>query len=93
MKILTEQKHLAEYKLLCILSGIKEPLDFSNYEKFKNTEKRKYKAVKSGFVYFIGTNLYRLNKVSNERGLELKEVDERDYLWISINLRPEQILE
>lgn len=30
MKILTEQKHFAEYELLCILSGIKEPLDISN---------------------------------------------------------------
>ena len=32
-KILTEQKYFAEYELLCLLSGIKEPLDFSNTEK------------------------------------------------------------
>ena len=31
-KILTEQKYFAEYELLCLLSGIKEPLDFSNTE-------------------------------------------------------------
>lgn len=30
MKILTEQKHFAEYELLCILSGIKEPIDSFN---------------------------------------------------------------
>lgn len=97
MKILTEQKHFAEYELLCILSGIKESLDFSNYEKFKNKENKKYKAfeTRDGFqlISYIGTNLYRLNKIAKERGLELKEIDERDYLRISINLRPEQILE
>lgn len=97
MKILTEQKHFAEYELLCILSGIKESLDFSNYEKFKNKENKKYKAfeTRDGFqlISYIGTNLYSLNKIAKERGLELKEVDERDYLRISINLRPEQILE
>lgn len=97
MKILTEQKHFAEYELLCILSGIKESLDFSNYEKFKNKENKKYKLFKTrdGFqlISYIGTNLYSLNKIAKERGLELKEVDERDYLRISINLRPEQILE
>ena len=26
--ILTEQRHFAEYELLCLLSGIKEPLNF-----------------------------------------------------------------
>ena len=31
-KILTEQKYFAEYELLCLISGIKEPLDFSNTE-------------------------------------------------------------
>lgn len=30
MRILTEQKHFAEYELLCILSGITEPIDLSN---------------------------------------------------------------
>lgn len=30
MKILTEQKYFAEYELLCILSGIKEPIDSFN---------------------------------------------------------------
>lgn len=97
MKILTEQKHFAEYELLCTLSGIKEPLDFSNYYKYLNEENKKYKAfeTRDGFqlISYIGTNLYRLNEVVKERGLELEEVDERDYLRISINLRPEQILE
>lgn len=97
MKILTEQKHFAEYELLCTLSGIKEPLDFSNYYKYLNEENKKYKAfeTRDGFqlISYIGTNLYSLNKIAKERGLELKEVDERDYLRISINLRPEQILE
>lgn len=97
MKLLTEQKHFAEYELLCILSGIKEPLDFSNYDKFKNEYKKKFKAFKTrdGFqlVSYIGTNLYRLNEVAKERGLELKEVDEMEYLRISISLRTEQILE
>lgn len=30
MRILTEQKHFAEYELLCILLGITEPIDLSN---------------------------------------------------------------
>lgn len=33
--ILTEQKYFAEYELLCLLSGIKEPLDFSNSASIK----------------------------------------------------------
>ena len=29
-RILTEQKYFAEYELLCMLSGIREPLNFNN---------------------------------------------------------------
>ena len=29
-RILTEQKYFAEYELLCLLSGIREPLNFNN---------------------------------------------------------------
>ena len=29
-RILTEQKYFAEYELLCLLSGISEPLNFNN---------------------------------------------------------------
>lgn len=97
MKILTEQKHFAEYELLCILSGIKEPLNFSNYEKFKNKDKKKYKLFKTreGFplVYYIGTNLRRMNELANKRGLQLQEIDENDYLRLGINLSKVQILE
>lgn len=41
-KILTEQKYFAEYELLCLLSGIKEPLDFSNTKKHANPQGKKY---------------------------------------------------
>lgn len=97
MKILTEQKHFAEYELLCILSGIKEPLDFTNYYKYLNEENKKYKAFKTrdGFctVYYIGTDLYRLNDMANEKGLQLQEIDDDEYLRLSIGFRPESILE
>lgn len=29
-RILTDQKYFAEYELLCLLSGIREPLNFNN---------------------------------------------------------------
>ena len=29
-RILTEHKYFAEYELLCLLSGIREPLNFNN---------------------------------------------------------------
>ena len=35
-KNLTEQKYFAEYELLCLLSGIKEYLDFSKTEQNKS---------------------------------------------------------
>lgn len=35
-KILTEQRHFAEYELLCLLSGDKEYLDFSNAKQSKS---------------------------------------------------------
>ena len=41
-KILTEQKYFAEYELLCLLAGVKEPLDFSNTEKHANPQGKKY---------------------------------------------------
>ena len=39
-KILTEQKYFAEYELLCLLSGIKESLDFSNTENMLTHKER-----------------------------------------------------
>ena len=35
-KILTEQRYFAEYELLCLLSGVKECLDFSNAKQNKS---------------------------------------------------------
>ena len=39
-KILTEQKYFAEYELLCLLAGVKEPLDFSNTENMLTHKER-----------------------------------------------------
>lgn len=41
-KILTEQKYFAEYELLCLLAGVREPLDFSNTERHANPQGKKY---------------------------------------------------
>lgn len=97
MKILTEQKHFAEYELLCILSGIKEPLDFTNYYKYLNEENKKYKVFKTRgefqLIYYIGTDLYRLHEMADNRGLQLKEMSEAEYFMASITLLPESIFE
>lgn len=96
-KLLTEQKHFAEYELLCILSGIKEPLDISNCEKYQNLENKKYKAFKTrdGFqlIYYVGSNYYRLNELAKKRGLQIKEISNEDYLRLKVNFRPESIFE
>ena len=39
-KILTEQRYFAEYELLCLLSGVKESLDFSNTENMLTHKER-----------------------------------------------------
>lgn len=91
-KILTEQKYFAEYELLCLLAGVKEPLDFSNAKKYDNPQGKKFKLHKGWKVYYVGTNLYELEKKAKERDLELSEMDETNYLIAAMNLRPEQIL-
>lgn len=91
-KNLTEQKYFAEYELLCLLSGIKEPLDFSNAKKYDNPQGKKFKLHKGWKVYYVGTNLYELEKKAKERDLELSEMDETNYLIAAMNLCPEQIL-
>lgn len=91
-KILTEQRYFAEYELLCLLSGVKEPLDFSNAKKYDNPQGKKFKLHKGCKVYYIGTNLYELEKKAKEMDLELSEMDETNLLVVAMNLCSEQIL-
>ena len=91
-KILTEQRYFAEYELLCLLSGIKEPLNFIDAQKYSNPYKRKFKLHKGRLIYYVGTNLYKLEKKAKERNLDISEMSEDSYTISVVNLRPEQIL-
>lgn len=92
MKILTEQRYFAEYELLCLLSGLKEPLNFIDAQKYSNPYKRKFKLHKGRLIYYVGTNLYKLEKKAKERNLDISEMSEDGYIISVVNLRPEQIL-
>ena len=91
-KILIEQRYFAEYELLCLLSGIKEPLNFIDAQKYSNPYKRKFKLHKGRLIYYVGTNLYKLEKKAKERNLDTSEMSEDSYTISVVNLRPEQIL-
>lgn len=51
-----------------------------------------YKVYKGILTYAVGTNLEKVKNYANSRGLQVKEITKKKYMWACISFRPEAVL-
>ena len=51
-----------------------------------------YKITKGLFVHYISTNKMAAEKVAKEKGMEVTEINEEKYMWLSLGFRPENFI-
>lgn len=51
-----------------------------------------YKVCKGVLTYAVGTNLEKVQNYANSRGMDIKEITAKDYMWACLSFRSEAIL-
>lgn len=51
-----------------------------------------YKVCKGILIYAVGTNFEKVKNYANSRGLQVKEITEKEYMWACISFRSEAVL-
>lgn len=52
-----------------------------------------YKVCKGVLTYAVGTNLEKVQNYANSRGMDIKEITAKDYMWSCLCLGYETIFE
>lgn len=47
---------------------------------------------KKGFIHYISMNKEAAEKVAKEKKMQIIEIDKHKFMWLSIGLRPENII-
>lgn len=50
-----------------------------------------YKVCKAVLTYSVGTNLEKVKNYANSRGLQVKEITKKEYMWACISFRSEAV--
>lgn len=51
-----------------------------------------YKVCKGILTYSVGTNLEKVKNYANSRGLQVKAITKKEYMWACISFRSESVL-